>query len=75
MQIIKSRLDKPGGGGLKFSDIQVGQVYTYGTGEYIYMKAHGECAMCLTDARVTGYLDDSLHYDLRILEAELHVKD
>ncbi len=73
MQIIKSRRDEPKN--LRFSDVQVGQVYTYGTGKYIYMKVQGDRAVCLTDACVTEYLGDSLHYDLRILEAELYVKD
>lgn len=73
LPIIKS--DKPKPRELKFSDIVEGQVYTYGNGQYVYMRVFGDKSVCLTDATVTAVLDDSMHYGLRILEAELHVKD
>ena len=73
LPIITARKSKPKE--LKFSDIKDGQVYTYGSGRYVYMRVCGDKSVCLTDATVTEVLDDSMHYGLRILEAELHVKD
>ena len=73
LPIITARKPKPRE--LKFSDIVEGQVYTYGNGHYVYMRVFGDKSVCLTDATVTAVLSDSTHYGLRILEAELHVKD
>ena len=73
LPIITARKSKPKE--LKFSDIVAGQVYTYGSGRCVYMRVYGDKSVCLTDATVSGVLDDSMHYGLRILEAELHVKD
>lgn len=73
LPIITARKPKPKE--LKFSDIVEGQVYTYGNGQFVYMRVFGDKAVCLTDATVTAVLDDNMHYGLRILEAELHVED
>lgn len=56
-----------------FSDIIEGQVYTYGNGCHIYMRINGDRSICLNDNTLTPRLDDTLHFGLRILEAELHV--
>lgn len=72
LPIIKSNGPKPAE--LKFSDIVEGQVYTYGNGMYTYMRVFGDRAVCLTDATLTPVLTDKVHFGLRILEAELHVK-
>lgn len=72
LPIIKS--NKPEPERLKFYDIAIGQVYTYGQGLYVYMRVDGDRSVCLTDATVTKRLDDRQHFGLRLLEAELHVK-
>ena len=72
LPIITARKPKPKE--LKFSDVVEGPVYTYGNEEFVYMRAFGIQSVCLPDATVTPVLNDSLHYDLRILEAELNVK-